>query len=112
MDTRIKGCRRCGEPKPVGRRGAYCLACAAHCDEHEVQVTDCGGCYKARRTRAALKSKYKLSHERMSEVEALTNCEACGRVATLSVDHDHACCPGQMSCGRCIRGSICQPCNL
>lgn len=28
------------------------------------------------------------------------------------VDHDHACCPGAKSCGNCIRGLLCRPCNL
>lgn len=27
------------------------------------------------------------------------------------VDHDHACCPGDRSCGRCIRGILCPGCN-
>lgn len=27
------------------------------------------------------------------------------------VDHDHDCCPGKKSCGRCIRGLLCGPCN-
>lgn len=29
----------------------------------------------------------------------------------LSVDHDHTCCPGVASCGKCIRGLLCGPCN-
>jgi hypothetical protein len=27
------------------------------------------------------------------------------------VDHDHSCCPGKRSCGKCIRGVICAKCN-
>lgn len=27
------------------------------------------------------------------------------------VDHDHACCPGEKTCGKCIRGLLCPNCN-
>lgn len=27
------------------------------------------------------------------------------------VDHDHACCPGDRSCGQCVRGILCGNCN-
>jgi hypothetical protein len=46
-------------------------------------------------------------------------CDVCGhpfaRTRNLRldcvVDHDHACCPGSRSCGRCIRGIIHHACN-
>lgn len=38
-------------------------------------------------------------------------CAACGTTEDLKVDHDHACCPAERSCGRCVRGYLCHLCN-
>jgi Recombination endonuclease VII/NUMOD3 motif len=42
------------------------------------------------------------------------NCHRKNRKGTefrLSVDHDHSCCDGPVTCGKCVRGLLCDKCN-
>lgn len=41
-------------------------------------------------------------------------CKICGNDNNgrrLMVDHDHNCCPGAITCGKCTRGLLCKNCN-
>ena len=41
-------------------------------------------------------------------------CKICDKdlAGKFTIDHDHACCEGRYSCGKCIRGILCNNCNL
>jgi hypothetical protein len=70
--------------------------------------------------RSTLKNFYGLTVEQYDAMLAAQGggCAICGAVAadstgrSLHVDHDHNCCPGERTCGKCVRGLLCRRCNL
>lgn len=59
--------------------------------------------------------RHGLTSERYEEMLMGQNygCATCGRDdETLHIDHDHACCPGKKSCGKCVRTLLCTRCNV
>jgi recombination endonuclease VII len=67
----------------------------------------------------AKKAKYGLSYDDILEMLDAQDycCKLCSGELTLhglypfDIDHDHACCPGEFTCGKCVRGILHRPCN-
>lgn len=66
---------------------------------------------------AYLKTQYNITIEQYNQMleDQGGVCAICKGVnsngRSLSVDHDHKCCPGGKSCGSCIRQLLCLYCN-
>jgi hypothetical protein len=71
--------------------------------------------YRAANNDRIRASRKGLTVEAVAELsEAQGNCCAICREPFSEVphiDHDHTCCPGSTSCGRCVRGLLCAGCN-
>ena len=71
-------------------------------------------------TQQAVYLMYKYKMTGLEYDEQLTRqgggCAICGRTSEansyrLAVDHDHKCCTGLLTCGKCRRGILCSACN-
>jgi hypothetical protein len=84
----------------------------------------CATCHRAvvqQRRRAAAEKRvhnvYSLTADEYDQIYAAQGgrCAICRRATgarrRLAVDHDHSCCDGPTSCGRCVRGLLCKSCN-
>lgn len=110
-------CALCGETKSIEHFYADTSVASGF-------VSVCKACYQDRRRIAYLLRMYQLSLDRYLEMLAAQGgvCAICKRPETskrqserpalLSVDHDHACCPGKKSCGKCVRQLLCHYCNV
>jgi Recombination endonuclease VII len=95
-----KLCEYCGSlMENVGIKRQYCDSCQGHQGWRQT------------------KHRYGVTLPQWKQLFGSQNgvCAICGNHETerqhLSVDHDHSCCPGDKSCGKCVRGLLCNACN-
>jgi|SRR6187551_2418154 len=107
-------CATCGPVKvwKADSRGNY--TCSIYGSQREKKYT------RAKE----LQKRYGITIEQYNEMLAKQNgvCAICkqpevllapnGEPRNLCVDHDHSCCTSQRTCGKCIRGLLCQRCNV
>ena len=88
-------------PSTYGFKGCSVLGCTR---EHYMRLM----C----RRHSDQAKRYGLTVERLVAIQDMP-CEICGsELSKPFIDHDHSCCPGDTSCGDCVRGVLCQGCNL
>lgn len=93
------------------RRHSHCLECGRS-QAQEWKQRNPGPVLEANLCRYNLTLE---QYECMLESQGFA-CALCKRpvqelVRRLDVDHDHQCCLGYKSCGKCIRGLLCNSCN-
>jgi hypothetical protein len=101
-------CKRCkGKKGPKYQNRRYCGKCIPQVQQEN----------RNRAHRKSVAKRYNMdvgAYDRILERQE-GFCPIClranGKTRRLSVDHDHACCPTTPTCGKCVRGLLCRPCN-
>jgi hypothetical protein len=102
----------CKSISKAGGRATYCKVCwnaRAKIERDRPEV-------KARLRASALVRKFNVTSEWVEQklIEQDYRCAVCREPFTKTphIDHDHRCCPGKTSCGKCVRGLLCEGHNL
>ena len=125
----MKTCIRCGQPRPLemyckGRDKdglhPWCRDCRTeYTREYRKTKPPKNYTTSDENRRGHLLRAYGLTVEQYDEMLVTQGgkCAVCPTEAgtttrSFAVDHDHSCCPGKKTCGRCIRGLLCTNCNM
>lgn len=118
-----KACTKCGVVKDLE------LGFARRARATDGRQSWCRSCNTTVRTawaranpdRIQRHTRYSRRRMRQEEFEAMMvkqsgKCAICeiefSATVQFVIDHDHSCCDGKISCGKCTRGLLCTRCNL
>ena len=112
-------CPKCGtEPRCIassGVVGSYCRSCFNEWRKARRRAAPSSMTAYDRRERLRKWSMTIGDYDAMLERQG-GGCAICGGPndsgRRLAIDHDHSCCPGKGSCGKCVRGLLCSACNV
>lgn len=131
----MKVCSKCKERKPPTqfyKKGdiltSWCKFCLSEKEKIRVQnlTPEKAAIHRAKMRERKLLHSFGITSEQYEEIHRAQGgvCALCRkpetakeskggerRVKRLAVDHDRKCCPGDRSCGKCIRGLLCMLCN-
>lgn len=120
-----KRCTCCGETKPFSefhrrpdRKLGYDARCKA-CRSADSRRRNADPEKQARQRALHLAYRFGLSVDQYNDMLAAQGgvCPICLRspenlTQPFHVDHDHRCCPGDKTCGQCLRDLLCFNCNV
>ena len=124
----MKLCAKCKTEKSIkafSKGTPWCKSCKSKYDSQRRKKPEVKSKAREEHYKEHLYRQYKLRIEDLAALVAKQDwkCGVCEKGLddvydftitkhNLVVDHDHACCPGGKSCGKCIRGILCRDCNL
>ncbi|AWN05290.1 endonuclease VII [Streptomyces phage Ibantik] len=100
---------------------AYCKACQKTLPLTNFELSKTGTprvtCHDCKAAEHVYRM-YKLTPDDMLQLLQIqgNRCALCrasdaGYGRRWHIDHDHTCCPGERSCGKCVRSALCLTCN-
>ena len=116
--TRV--CKACDVRKPMSQfhwARSYRRRTCKSCSDEQRRIRKAEDPEKASKDsrRWNLNRRYDMTQESFNELYESQGglCAICevSLADSMHVDHDHSCCTGENTCGKCVRGLLCMSCN-